>query len=181
MKLSLWSGVAVAMQSVTGTAIAIQTISKANPGVVGATSHGLANGDYVLIGDVQGMTQVNNRVFRVTGSTAGTFNLEGEDTTLYDTFVSGNAYKITFGTSFSTLLDISTSGGEASSISSTTIHDKVGTSIPGITSATEYSSNSVWDVSDAALIAAKKASDAKSQRAFMFTFSNGQRYLINGY
>ncbi len=49
MKLSLWSGVAVAMQSVTGTAIAIQTISKANPGVVGATSHGLANGDYVLV------------------------------------------------------------------------------------------------------------------------------------
>lgn len=180
-KVTLWSGVQVAMQSVIGAALAVTAVSKANPCVATSTAHGLANGDYVLLQEVQGMTQINNRLFRVAGVTANTFNLDGEDTTLFDTFISGNAYKITFGTTFSTMLDINVSGGEFTPIDTTTIHDRQATSIPGIASALELSSTSVWDVSDPGLIACKKASDLKALRALLLTFQNGQKFLINAY
>lgn len=180
-KVTLWKGVGVAMQSVIGAAVTVTGISKANPGVVTAASHGFANGDYVLLSNIQGMLQVNNRIFRVASTAAGTFALEGEDTTLYDTFVSGQVQKITFGTTFSTLLDCSVSGGEFPEIDTTTIHDTQATSIPGLPSGLVVTSNSIWDVSDAGLIAAKKASDLQALRAFLFTFQNGQKFLLNGY
>lgn len=180
-KVEIWKGVAVAMQSAIGTAVAITAISKASPGVVSASAHGFANGDYVLLSGLQGMAQVNNRILRVAASAAGTFALEGEDTTLNDTFISGNAQKLTFGTSFSTLLDCTVAGGDFSEIGTTTIHDNVATAKPGLPSALTISSNSIWDVSDPGLIAAKKASAVQAIRAFLITFQSGQKYLINGY
>jgi Phage tail tube protein, TTP/Ubiquitin-activating enzyme E1 FCCH domain len=180
-KVTLWQGVGVAMQSVIGAPVTITAISKASPGVVSATGHGFANGEYVLLSNIQGMLQVNNRIFRVASTAAGTFALEGEDTTLFDTFSSGQAQKVTFGTTFSTLLDCSVSGGEFPEIDTTTIHDTQSTSIPGLPSGLVVSSNSIWDVSDAGLIAAKKASDVQALRGFLFTFQNGQKFLLNGY
>lgn len=53
----------------------ISGITRANPAVVTANSHGLANGDYVFIRNVSGMTQVNNRVFQVSNVTTNTFRL----------------------------------------------------------------------------------------------------------
>lgn len=181
MNVTLWSGVAVAMQSVLGAALAVSAVAKANPGVATSTAHGLSNGDFVLLQNVQGMLQINNRIFRVTSVSANSFTLDGDgaDTTLYDTFISGNAYKITFGTNFSTLLDISVTGGEFATTDTTTIHDRQRTLKNTIASAIEMSSNSVWDVADPGLIAAKKASDVSADRCLMFTFQNGQKFLIN--
>lgn len=182
-QVTLWKGVQVAMQSAIGAAITVSAITKASPGVVTTgTTHGLAAGDYVLISS-NGMLQVNNRIFRVgsSGLTTTAFQLEGEDTTLYDTFTSGTVKKITYGTTFSTLLDCSVSGGEFAEIDTTTIHDTIATNIPGLPSGLVVTSNSIWDVSDAALIAAKQASDVQGLRAFRFTFQNGQKFLLNGY
>ena len=47
----------------------ISAITKANPGVVTATSHGYSNGDRVFISGVVGMTEVNNREFTVANKT----------------------------------------------------------------------------------------------------------------
>lgn len=180
-KITLWKAVQVAMQSAIGADLTITAITKANPGQVSIGSHGLANGDYVLLKDVLGMPEVNNKIFRVSGSTAGTFTLEGEDTTLYGTFTSGKANKLTFGTTFSTMLDFNVSGGEFTDVDTTTIHDPESSSIPGLPSALVATSSSIWDVSDSALKAAKAASDSQGQRAFLLTFQNGQKFLINGY
>lgn len=175
----IWAGVGVAMQSVLGAAIPMTAVTKANPGVATATGHGLSNGDFVLLKEVQGMLHINNRVFRVAASSANNFTLEAEDTTLYDTFVSGNAYKVTLGTSFSTLLDFNPSGGEWETEDDTTIHQKQRTSVNTVASAVEISTTSRFDVSDPALLAAKKASDLGAERVLMITFSNGQKWLIN--
>ena len=105
-----WSNVAVAMQSALAAADTITGITKASPGVVTSASHGLANGDYVFL-SVQGMHQLNDRVVRVANVAANTFELEGVDTTLFDTFSSGTAELITFGTSITTAASISSSGG----------------------------------------------------------------------
>lgn len=179
-KTTLWKAVQVAMQSAIGADLPITAITKANPGVVSIASHGLANGDYILLKDIQGMPEVNNKIFRVAGSTAGTVNLEGEDTTLYGTFVSGKANKLTFGTNFSTLLDFNVSGGEFADVDTTTIHDYESSSMPGMPSPLVATSSSIWDTSDPALKAAKLASDTQAQRAFLLTFQNSQKFLMNG-
>ena len=79
----------------TDTATTITGITKANPGVVTAASHGLSNGDWVVITGVAGMTQVNNRHFQVAGATTNTFQLSGVNTSGYDTYTSaGSVAKI---------------------------------------------------------------------------------------
>jgi hypothetical protein len=179
-KVPIWKGVQVAMQSAIAAAINVTAISKASPGVVTAANTFVA-GDIVLLTDIQGMIQVNNRLFRVIAPAAGSFSLEGEDTTLFDTFVSGKVQKITLGVNYSTLLDFTVSGGESSEIDTTTIHDTQATSAPGLPSALVISSNSIWNVADPGLIAAKKASDVQGIRAFMLTFQTGDKFLVNGY
>lgn len=179
--VSIWAGVAVAIQSALATGISITGITKANPGVVTTGSaHSYSNGDYVLI-TALGMSQVNGRVFRITGASGSTFNLEGEDTTLYDTFTSGSTQKITFGTSISTLTSVNASGGDFDFIDTTTIHDLVKSQIPGQASPSTFTFDAIWDVADTGMLALKAASDNKAQRAVRFTFVNAQKVLFNGY
>ncbi len=80
--------------SALGPVINISGISNANPGVVSATAHSLANGDTAVINDVFGMTEVNNRNWTVKGATANTFTLANDtnqdiDTTGYTAYASG--------------------------------------------------------------------------------------------
>lgn len=179
-KISTWTDVDVFMESAIGAEKTITGITKANPAVVSSVAHGLTNGDYVLI-KAQGMAEVNGRVFRVASAATDSFELEGEDSTLYGTFASGTAQEITFGTTLATLTSVAASGGEFDSIDTTLIHDRAKSSIPGLASASEYTFESVWDVSDAGLIAANQASKTKAQKAFMIVFSNGQRVMFYGY
>ncbi len=59
----------------------ISAITKANPAVVTATSHGYENGDEVLISGVGGMTEVNGKRFLVADKTTNTFELQDKDGT----------------------------------------------------------------------------------------------------
>lgn len=181
-----WSGVAVAVQSALGTAFDIATISKANPAVVDvdlespSIPHGLSNGDYVVM-DVLGMNEVDGRVFRVANVTTYTFELEGEDSTLYNTFSSGTVQKITFGTSINTLTGLNASGGDYDFIDTTTIHDTTRTQVPGPAAPATYTFESIWDPADTGLQALKAASDVQGLRAIRFTWPNGYKFLFNGY
>jgi len=178
--VSLWTKVAIAIQSALGAAKTITAITKASTGVVSSIAHGLANGAYVLL-EVTGMTQVDNRVFRVANQSANAFDLEGEDTTLYDTFVSGTAKEITFGTNLATATTVNGSGGEFDYEDTTTIHDSVRSQIPTLASPAAYSFENIWDTADPGLIALKLASDNKAERCVRITFSNAQKVLFNGF
>jgi len=176
----IWSNVAVAMQSALGTAKTITGITKADPGVATSTSHGIADGSYVVL-DISGMYQLDGRVIRTANAATDTFELEGEDTSAYDTFSSGTAEVITFGTSITSVRGLTTGGGDFPFIDTTTIHVNIATQIPGIASPISYTWENIWDVSDTGLIALKAASDTKAQRAFKFTFADGQIMVFNGY
>ncbi len=63
-----------------GSSTNITAITRANPGVVTANGHGLANNDYVWISGVNGMTQVNNRIYRVTVVNSNRFQLKDAGT-----------------------------------------------------------------------------------------------------
>lgn len=181
--VSIWSNVGVAVQSALSAAQTISAITKANPGVVTYVGTDPANGDYLLLTITSGMSQLDNRIMRVINVNAGanTLELEGEDTTNYDTFVSGTFQIITFGTTLATATNVSASGGDFDQIDVTTIHDSVKKQIPGAAAASVFSFENIWDVADAGLVALKAASDAKAQRAVRFTFSNAQKFLFTGY
>lgn len=177
----VWKNVAVAMESARAAGKTITAISKANPGVASSTAHGYANGDILLL-EVQGMDQVNQRVVRVAGVSADSFQLEGIDTTNFDTFSAGTAYKLTLGTSITTATSISSSGGDFDFIDTTTIHTNARTQQPGLPNASVFSMDHIWDPADPGLAALKVASDAQLRKAFSFTFGQGgARMLFAGY
>ena len=74
--------------------VTISGITKANPGVVTANSHGFANGDFVNISSVVGMTEVNGETFKVANKATNTFELTDVDgnnvnTSSFTTYSSG--------------------------------------------------------------------------------------------
>lgn len=177
-----WSNVTVSMQSTLSAAKTISGITKASPGVVTTSaSHSMSNGDFVLI-SATGMYQVDGRVFRIAGVTATTFQLEGEDTSAYETFSSGSAYLITYGTNLATATNLSASGGSFQFIDVTTIHVNARQQIPGLPDAINYEFTNIWDPADLGLLAMKVASDNQAQRAFRFQFgTGGPKIVFNGY
>lgn len=181
MGVQVWSNVAVKVQSASTNNTSITSITKAVPAVVTVASIGtITNGDYVLI-KAAGMTQVDNRLFRVAGVAGSTFQLEGVDSTQFDDFISGSADEITFGTNLTVVSNITASGGDFQFIDVTTIHDTIQKQIPGNASASTFSMDCQWMPDDPGLIALKAASDNKAELGIMFEFSNGYRYMQTGY
>ena len=177
----VWKNVAVSMQSALGATKTISGITKANPGVATSSSHGLSNGAIVVL-TIEGMHQLKDKVVRVANVATNTFELEGVDTTNFDTFTSGSAAEITFGTSVTTATTINASGGDFDFIDTTTIHANTRSQVPGLPSAISYQFDNIWDASDTGLLALKSASDNQSKRAFKFQFGSGGKILyFNGY
>lgn len=180
-----WSNVGVDVGIASAEAITITAIGKTNPGVVtfsGTPAVAPANGDYILLA-VQGMHQVNERLFRVAeyNATAKTFKLEGEDTTTYDTFISGTARIVTFGASFSSVQNIQVSGGEYEKADLTTIHDAVKKQAPTVASPMTISMTNFFDLQDPGFAECNKAFKSKTTRAIRLRFGTGAKIAFVGY
>ena len=67
----------------------ITNITQANPAVVTAVAHGFTNGNLVLIENVVGMVEVNDRSFIISTIDSDTFELVGEDSTSHTVYTSG--------------------------------------------------------------------------------------------
>lgn len=182
---NVWSGVTISIQSTLATAITVGAggVTKNNPGQMTYTGTDPANGDYLYLSSVLGMTQLDERVIRATNVSAGanTLDLEGVDTTLFDTMVSANAQVITFGTSLNIVTGISGSGGEFEFIDTTLISDTIRSRIPGVASPISLDLECIWDPSDAGLLALKTASDSKAKRAIKVSFAAGAKFVFVGY
>ncbi|WP_343591909.1 phage tail tube protein [Paracidovorax wautersii] len=178
-----WSNVGVDVETARAAPVAITGISKANPGVVtyGGTVDPV-NGAYVVL-QVEGMSQVSSRVFRVANvnSTDNTFELDGEDTSDYDTFISGNFQVLTFGASFRSVQEIQVSGGEPEFADLTTIHVGIRRRAPVVVSPMSLVMNNLFDVADPGFVECHKAYKARTQRAIRLRFSNGARMAFAAY
>lgn len=181
MAAIFWSNVKIDVQSALGAAKAISAVTKANPAVATSTAHGFANGDIVVLPDVAGMVELTGRAFRVAGVTANTFQLEGEDSSGYGTFVSGNAYQVTALQSMSTVQGVNVSGGDPEFADTTTIHDTIRKQAPTIVSPLTMTFDSLFDSADNALKELNKASKTKTTRVVRLTFSSGAAVLANCY
>jgi hypothetical protein len=181
---SVWSKVAMAVQSALSAAQDVSAVSKANPAVVtyvGADT--FTNGNYVLLSQVPGMSQVNERIFRVANvnTAANTLELEGEDSTLYDTF-SGTAkiQLLTFGTNLQIVRGVQSGGGEPREIDATLVHDEDEQIEFGVLSRSSFTLECIWDPADAGLKALKAASQIKADRGVLITFANGYKHVFYG-
>lgn len=180
--VSLWKNVAVAVESASAAAVTINSISKASEGVVDYTGADPTDGDFVKI-TATGMYQVDGIVARVKSVDTGndTFVLEGIDTTLFDTFVSGTFEVVTLGTALATATSVNASGGDFDFIDVTTIHDNVKKQVPGLPNPATFTMDCIWDPADAAFSALKNASDNQEQLVIRITFANGKKVLFLGY
>lgn len=182
MDAAVWAKVGVDIQTALAASLTVSGISKANPAVlsyaVGDTDP--SNGDYFLIKS-SGMGQVNNMVVRVANvnTTANTFECDGLDSTLFDTFVSATAEKITFGKSFATMMDITVSGGEVKMGDNSDLHSDQDVEIPVGFTALKFASNNRFIPTDVALLEAQAASRSKTTRCILFRFSNGTKIAVN--
>lgn len=180
-----WTNVGVDVQTALGAAITLTAISKANTAVAtysGSPVPAPANGDYIYI-EAAGMSQVNDRPMRIANvnTTAKTFELEGEDSNAYDTFINGTARVITFGASFSTVQTIQVSGGDYEKADVTTIHDMVRKSVPTIASPLVLSMANLFDLTDPGFMECNKAYKSKTKRAIRLRFGTGARMALVGF
>ena len=72
----------------TKIAAQMSAATRANPVVITAVAHGLANTDEIMIRNVVGMTQLNGKGFTVANKTANTFQLSGINGTGYSAYTS---------------------------------------------------------------------------------------------
>ncbi|MBA7555496.1 hypothetical protein ES705_48160 [subsurface metagenome] len=88
------SGSATILNAAPGATAAITGASEADPCVITAVAHGFSTGDQIKITNVEGMTELNNRLYKITVLTADTFSLDGINSTGYTTWTSGGVCTI---------------------------------------------------------------------------------------
>lgn len=175
-----WSDVQVKIGATHAAALPIVSITKANPAVVTYTGADPANGDYMILPDIAGMVELKNRVFRIANVSTGgnTFELEGEDSTGYGTFISGNAVGVATFDSMTTAQDISASGGDPEYADVTTIHDKIRRRVPTVFSPSSYTFGCIFDPADAAMQRLVSITKSKTPEAVVFVFSDGSVFAF---
>lgn len=178
-----WTNVGIDVQTALAAAVGITAVTKASPGVVtyGGAVHP-ANGDYIAV-TANGMHQINDRILRIANvnTTAKTFELEGEDTTSYDTFINGSYQIVTFGASFNSVQTISPSGGDYEKADITTIHDSVRKNVPTIAAPLTLAMTNYFDLTDPGFVECNKAYKAKAKRAIRVRFGSGAKMVMMGY
>jgi Flp pilus assembly protein TadG len=76
-----------------GGAKNISDVTRASRATVTAAGHGFANGDYLFISGVRGMTRLNSKIFEVADATANTFALKNPANGAYINSSNYNKYK----------------------------------------------------------------------------------------
>lgn len=185
MTIKTNSGLKLFMESAIATAKTISGITKDAPGVVSSTTHGFTNNDIVLL-EVQGMVELNGRLFKVVNVAADTFQLAGVDgttgidTTLYNTFSSGTAKKVTLGTSITGVQEFTFSGGDIKTVDTTTVNDLVDTQIVVGAAAQAADLTMQWDPSSAAQQAMIAAFQTRANKGFKVMWPDGAFVLWYG-
>ncbi|WP_416046678.1 phage tail protein [Cupriavidus basilensis] len=114
MAVRLPNGAIFSIASVMAASIAVTGISNAAPPVASAAGHTLLDGDIIRV--VSGWPNLNDRVARVDSKAAGTFELEGFDTTDLKRYPAGagagNVVKASSWVAITQVLESNASGGE---------------------------------------------------------------------
>lgn len=177
-----WSDVQIDVSKTLGTALVLTAVTKANPAVATYTGTDPVNGTMVIMA-VQGMTQLTDRVFRIANvdTVLNTFEIEGEDSTTYRTFISGTATPVTEFVGMTTVQDIDASGGDPEYADTTTVHQSIRSRAPTVFSASSYKFGCIYDPADLAMVRLVALSNTKSRGAIVFTFADNSKFVFYAY
>jgi hypothetical protein len=180
---SIPDGTTIHLGATFGSAISITSISNATTAVVTAAAHGLSAGDIITV--KSGWQRINERVFRVANPLAGTFELEGLDTSDTSAFPigtsSGSAVKTLTFTQITQVIGISTSGGDQQFATVSPLESDFEIQIPTMYSAQSLSMDIGDDPTLAGYQALKKAADARAIRPLLLQNKNGSKIYYYGY
>lgn len=183
MSVSLPNGALIAIASGYGAALPVTVLTNANPAVATSTAHGYTNGDFVEV--TSGWSRLTNKVVRVSGVTANTFNLEGIDTTLTSIYPAagglGTVRKVTGYTQLAQILSSSSSGGEQQFLEYQFLESDSQKRIPTFKSASGLTFTVADDITQPGYILASVANDDRLQRAVKITLPSASVLSYNAY
>lgn len=158
------------IQTALSTAITITAISKASEAVITATNT-LSAGDWVVIRNVTGMTEINERVVRVKSPSGTQFTAEGLDSTDFTTYVSGgSAYEVTTFATLDNITSLNFSDNPAAKQDITAISDTSIKETNGLKGAPTASFGINADPLGAGVIALRNASRGSDPVVIIFDF-----------
>lgn len=176
VKVEIESGLVVESPPINVTAV-----TKANPGVVTANGHGLANGDVVKWSVSAGMVQLDGQAVRVSGVTTNNFTLENLDTSDYDTWTTGSVDLIDTFVTYAASTSISMPNPAPVKLDSTTLIDKSKHYVFGMPDAPDGSATALFNPGGSAEEIIKAATRTNSSLAIRITFASGQKRIFNAF
>lgn len=183
MSFSIPDGTTIHLGTAFGGSIAITSISNANPAVVTSSGHGLTAGDIIIV--KSGWQKINERVFRVANPLAGSFELEGLDTTDTNMFPTGSsagsAEEVSAWTQITQVIGISTSGGEQQFATVSPLESDFEIQIPTMYSAQTLTMEIGDDPTLIGYIELQKAANQRGIRPMMLLNKNGSKIYYYGY
>lgn len=183
MSAFLPDGATVALATAYGSAKTVSAATNANPGVLTANAHGMANGTYYEL--KSGWQKVNDRIFKAANIAADAVDLTGIDTTDVTRFPPGSGLgslrEITAWTTIEQILEFTTSGGDQQFSNFSFLDEDFERQLPTITSAQSIQIGIADDPTLAGYIALKSAGEARAIRALRVTLPNSSVIVYNGY
>lgn len=183
MSVSLPNGALISIASGYGSNLTVSAVTNANPAVATSTAHGLSNGDFVEV--TSGWSRLTNKVVRVSGVTANTFNLEGIDTSLTSIYPAasgtGTVRKVTGYTQLAQVLSSASNGGEQQFVTYQFLESDAEKQIPTTKSASGLTFTVADDATQPGYILAGVANDDRLQRAVKAVLPSGSVISYNCY
>jgi hypothetical protein len=183
MAVTLPNGALVAIASGYGSVLTMTVLTNASPAVATVTAHGFANGDFVEI--TSGWSRLDQKVVRVAGVTANTFNLENIDSTLTSIYPAGTGIgsvrRVTGYTQLSQILTSSSSGGEQQFLEYQFLESDAQRRIPTFKSASGLTFSVADDATLPGYILASAANDDRLRRAIRITLPSASILSYNGF
>jgi len=183
MSVSLPNGALISIASGYGSALPVTVLTNANPAVATSTAHGLLNGDFVEV--TSGWSRLTNKVVRVSGVTANTFNLENIDSSLVSIYPAGGGLgtvrKVTGYTQLSQILSSASNGGEQQFLEYQFLESDAQKRIPTFKSASGLTFSVADDATQPGYILASVANDDRLPRAVKASLPSGSVISYNAY
>lgn len=160
-------------------AVTVTAISKASEAVVTA-SNTFSAGDWVLFGQVDGMTELSYMLARVKSPSGTQFTLEGVDSTNWGTWTAGGCQKITTWSTLADATGVDFGAGSVESLDATTLIDVTRISQAGLISLPDVTVNLFTNYAASVQTVIDTNAYAGTVTPFRFTKSNGHKRGLSG-
>lgn len=177
------AGTRIFVQSAIAASQAVTAISQASPAVVTYSGTDPANGNYVALTDMYGMTEFEDALVKVANvnGAGNTFEAEDQNSSGYAAFVSGNMSVVTLANEINIGTGFSFTGFEQNFAEYALLKDKITRKFPTTTSAGGIEIPAIWDPQDTGLQTLIAAGDSAERLGFKILFPDGLEMLFFGY